>query len=107
VLYSPILTFAELSFLRFYLNLFPDKFFGIRVYITIFLVIGSHIVIVVSLPADCRPFAKIFDVTIREGQCPNKTALYIATGALNTVTDVMGLVLPIPMVLRLQMVKSR
>jgi hypothetical protein len=72
-----------------------------------FVVIGSCVGIVFSLLAACTPFAKNVDVTIREGQCLNKTALYIATGVLNIITDIMVLSLPIPMVLRLQMVKSR
>jgi hypothetical protein len=72
-----------------------------------FVVIGSCGGVVVSLLAACTPFAKNADVTIREGQCIDKTALYLTTGVLNMITDIMVLVLPIPMVLRLQMAKSR
>jgi hypothetical protein len=107
VLYSPALAFAKLSFLCFYLNLNPGKGFRTSVYLTMFVVIGSGVGIVVSLLAACRPFAKNIDVTVREGQCLNKAALYIATGVLNIITDIMVLILPIPMVLGLQMVMSR
>ncbi|KAI4671176.1 uncharacterized protein J4E88_009209 [Alternaria novae-zelandiae] len=55
----------------------------------------------------CKPFAKNIDVTITEGQCLNKAALYIATGVLNIITDIMVIILPIPMVLRLQMSRER
>lgn len=107
MLYSPALAFAKLSFLCLYLNLNPARGFRTGVYLTMFVVIGSCVGIVVSLLAACRPFAKNIDVTVVDGQCLNKTALYIATGILNIITDIMVLLLPIPMVLRLQMSTSR
>jgi hypothetical protein len=72
-----------------------------------FVVVGSSVGIVISLLAACRPFSRNIDVTVSEGQCLNKAALYIATGVLNIITDLMVLILPIPMVLGLQMVRSR
>lgn len=72
-----------------------------------FLVIGSCVGIVVSLLAACTPFARNVDVTVRKGECINKASLYIATGVLNIITDIMVLILPIPMVVGLQMVRSR
>ncbi|KAF2641565.1 hypothetical protein P280DRAFT_426256 [Massarina eburnea CBS 473.64] len=107
VLYSPALAFAKLSFLCLYLNLNPGKGFRTGVYLTMLVVIGSCVSIVFSLLLACRPFAKNIDVTVREGQCLNKAALYIATGVLNMITDIMVLILPIPMVLGLKMAKSR
>jgi hypothetical protein len=107
VLYSPALAFAKLSFLCFYLNLNPSKGFRTSVYVTMFVVIGSCVGIVISLLAACSPFAKNIDVTVKGGYCLNKAALYIATGVLNIITDLMVLVLPIPMVVGLQMARSR
>ncbi|TLD32550.1 hypothetical protein E2P81_ATG05526 [Venturia nashicola] len=107
VLYSPALAFAKLSFLCLYLNINPAQGFRTSVYLTMFVVIGSCVGIVISLLAACTPFAKSIDVTVVEGQCLNKAALYIATGIINIITDMMVLLLPIPMVLRLQMVRSR
>ncbi len=72
-----------------------------------FVVIGSCVGIVVSLLAACNPFTRNIDVTVKEGRCLNKTSLYIATGALNIITDIMVIALPIPMVLGLQMSRSR
>ena len=72
-----------------------------------FVVIGSCVGIVISLLAACTPFAKNTDVTIKGGQCLNKTSLYIATGVLNIITDLMVIILPIPMVLGLQMSRAR
>jgi hypothetical protein len=107
VLYSPALAFAKLSFLCFYLNLNPATGFRRGVYFTMFVVVGSCVGIVISLLAACEPFAKNIDVTVTEGQCLNKTALYIATAVLNILTDIMVIILPIPMVMGLQMSKGR
>jgi len=107
VLYSPALAFAKLSFLCLYLNLSPARSFRAGVNFTIFVVVGSSVSIVISLLAACEPFAKNIDVTVTEGQCLNKAALYIATGVLNIITDIMVIILPIPMVLRLHMSKER
>ncbi|KAI4704252.1 hypothetical protein J4E81_001317 [Alternaria sp. BMP 2799] len=107
VLYSPALAFAKLSFLCLYLNLSPARGFRAGVYFTIFVVVGSCVGIVISLLAACKPFAKNIDVSVTEGQCLNKAALYIATGVLNIITDIMVIILPIPMVLRLQMSRER
>ncbi|KAH6614189.1 hypothetical protein C7974DRAFT_444198 [Boeremia exigua] len=107
VLYSPALAFAKLSFLCFYLNLNPATGFRTAVYITSLVVIGSCVGVVVSLLAACNPFKRNIDVTVKEGQCLNKAALYIATGALNMITDIMVIILPIPMVMGLQTSKSR
>jgi hypothetical protein len=107
VLYSPALAAAKVSFLCFYLNINPNRNFRISVYVTMFIVLGSCIGVVVSLLAACRPFAKNTDVTVKGGKCLDKVALYIATAVLNIITDLMVLVLPIPMVLGLQMQRSR
>lgn len=72
-----------------------------------FIVFGSCVGVVVSLLAACQPFAKNIDVTVKDGQCLDKVALYIATGVINIITDLMVLILPIPMVLGLQMQRSR
>ncbi|KAF1362648.1 hypothetical protein EJ07DRAFT_105666, partial [Lizonia empirigonia] len=107
LLYSPALAFAKISFLCSYLNLNPAQGFHTSVYLTMFVVIGSCVGIVISLLAACTPFARNTDVTVTEGQCLDKAALYIATGVLNIITDIMVLVLPIPIILQLQMVRSR
>ncbi|KAI4939977.1 uncharacterized protein J4E92_001264 [Alternaria infectoria] len=69
----------------------------------------TKVVLVKELSSDdsCEPFAKNIDVTVTEGQCLNKAALYIATGVLNIITDIMVIIIPIPMVLRLHMSKER
>jgi hypothetical protein len=107
LVYLPALAFAKLSFLFFYLNLDPGQGLRTGVYLTMLVVIGSSVGIVISLLAACSPFARNFDVTVVGGRCLNKTPLYMAIGVLNIITDIMVLVLPIPMVMGLRLAKSR
>lgn len=51
----------------------------------------------------CDPIAKNWDATITEGKCVDKAAIYLGNAAINAITDIMILLLPIPMVLKLQM----
>lgn len=44
---------------------------------------------------------------ITEGSCINQTALYIATAALGAATDLIILIMPIPMVFGLRMARSQ
>lgn len=102
-LYCPLLACAKFSLLFFYLKLSPMKWFRMCVYASMFIVVGYNIGIVFPLIFACRPLKRNFDVTITEGYCINRTPLYIATAVLNIVTDIMLLILPIPMIVRLQM----
>lgn len=69
--------------------------------------VGSCIGIAVSLLAACDPFEKNIDVSIRGGKFLNIASLNIATGVLKINTDLMVLALFIPMVIGLQLARSR
>ena len=44
----------------------------------------------------CKPFAFNWDQTIPDGQCGNQVLSYQVTGALNLLTDLIVLLLPMP-----------
>lgn len=67
------------------------------------MVVSYTIGIFFSLIFACKPIEKSWDVTITTGSCINRPALYITTAVLGVATDVVLLVLPVPMVLKLQM----
>ncbi|KAF2744974.1 hypothetical protein M011DRAFT_460462 [Sporormia fimetaria CBS 119925] len=105
IIYCPFLACAKFSLLFFYLRLSRLPWFRIAVFANMFLVVGYNIALVFPLIFTCNPIMKNFDITITEGTCLDRTPLYMATAVLNIVTDVILLVLPIPMVLKLQMPK--
>jgi hypothetical protein len=71
--------------------------------IGMFTIIWSAVVMVVSC-LQCRPIAAIWDPSI-QGTCINGWSFSVVTSALNTMTDLVLLVLPVPAVLGLQLQK--
>lgn len=51
----------------------------------------------------CRPLAKNWDQSITTGSCGNQRASWIAIGATDILADVCVMMLPIPMLMKLQM----
>lgn len=51
----------------------------------------------------CRPLAYNWDMTIPGGSCADQNAAYVAVGGVDIATDLSVLVLPIPMIRKLQM----
>jgi hypothetical protein len=66
-------------------------------------VVGYTVGISLSLIFACNPIEKSWDVTITTGACISRPALYITTAVLGVATDIVLLLLPVPMVLKLQM----
>ena len=107
IIYCPFLASAKLSLLFFYLRLSHLRWFKSCVYASMFLVVGYNIALVFPLIFACTPFRRNWDVTITEGSCIDRTPLYMATAVLNMATDILLLVLPVPMVVRLQMPRAQ
>jgi hypothetical protein len=72
-----------------------------------FLVIGYNIVLMCLLLFPCTPLKKTWDVSIIEGSCIDRTPVFMATAVLNMITGILLLVLPIPMVIKLQMPRAQ
>lgn len=107
ILYCPLLAFAKFSILALYLRLGPMRWFRIAIFVTMFIVIGANFALIFAFIFACSPIKRGWDVTITEGSCINRAALYIATAVLNMATDIMILVLPIPMVVKLLMPRAQ
>jgi hypothetical protein len=72
-----------------------------------FLVVGYNIALMLPLIFACKPFMKTWDVSILEGSCIDRTPVFMATAVMNMVTDILLLVLPVPMVIKLQMPRAQ
>ncbi|KAB2099104.1 hypothetical protein AG0111_0g12692 [Alternaria gaisen] len=107
IIYCPFLASAKLSLLFFYLRLSHIQWFRLCVYASTFVVVGYNIALVFPLIFACTPFRRNWDVTITEGSCIDRTPLYMATAVLNMATDILLLILPIPMVVKLQMPRAQ
>lgn len=93
---------VKLSLLVFYLHISPQKWFRISVWATT-AIVGLYTVVISALFLfNCVPPRKQFDLKV-EGSCFDPGPLYIATAVSNIVTDIILILLPIPMVYQLHM----
>jgi len=67
------------------------------------IVIGYSISTIFALIFPCKPVHKAWDATVIEGSCINRGAVYIVQAVTNIVTDVFLLLIPIPIVWKLNM----
>ncbi|KAF1833323.1 hypothetical protein BDW02DRAFT_552717 [Decorospora gaudefroyi] len=107
ILYCPFLASAKFSLLFFYLRLSHLRWFRICVYASMFLVVSYSTAFVFPLAFACTPVKRNWDVTVTEGSYIDRTPLYMATAVLNMVTDILLLVLPMPMVFKLHMPRAQ
>ncbi|KAK6078494.1 integral membrane protein [Seiridium cupressi] len=100
-------SFAKLSLLVVYLRLSPGGWFLTWSWVAVGGVVVHTIVLVFLMIFTCNPVPKSWDITmpVTEGSCINAVALYFATAIANITTDIMVMVLPITLILKLQMPK--
>ena len=55
----------------------------------------------------CVPIAFAWDITIPGGHCANRDAGYLAVGVIDAVTDLFILILPLPMIYKLQIPRMK
>ena len=100
-------TAIKTSIIDFYLTLFSvnRKFRLIaRVWIGVVLAFGVGVVLQTFLL--CRPLAKTWNPAL-PGSCGSMVGAVIGTSAVNVVVDIGIILLPMPMVWKLQMARSR
>ncbi|KAK8135070.1 hypothetical protein PG984_007082 [Apiospora sp. TS-2023a] len=93
---------AKLSLTVFYLRLSPLKWYRRATWATMGIVGVYSIIMICCMAFACTPVVKIWRPNVR-GTCLDRRALYTASASMNTLTDIMLFVLPIPMVYGLQM----
>ncbi|KAL4816806.1 hypothetical protein BDW67DRAFT_190591 [Aspergillus spinulosporus] len=93
---------AKLSILLFYLRIFQTRSFRILSYIIGFLVLGHGIGVFFASVFQCSPVQYTWDKEIPGGSCFDQQAFYRYVSPPNIFTDLMILVMPMPVVWRLQ-----
>ena len=111
VLYGVCIFFVKLSILLQYLQMFAPLNSRNGLYWTshaliwtnlVFYLIGSFVVLF-----GCKPIAKAWDPLIINGHCINTLAANVASGTINSLSDLVILVLPQVSIWRLQMALRR
>ena len=98
--------FAIVSITGFYIRIFPQKLVRFISWLIIAVSIAWIIMQAFLIPFQCTPPEYFWDKDI-EGSCINSTVSYIATSTLNVFTLLVTLVLPIPVVWKLQMSRMK
>lgn len=101
--YFVAVALPKLSVLASYLRIFVEKKHRIATYITAgFVVVIAFIGVVTSL-ASCRPFSARWDFTLVDTHCINSAHFWQGMAFPNIATDLFMLVLPWPVLWRLQL----
>ncbi|KAI4236121.1 MAG: hypothetical protein L6R40_006246 [Gallowayella cf. fulva] len=101
IVYCPAVALAKIAILIFYLRLNPNKSFRNSVFAVLILTVGYMIALCLAIFFQCRPVAKFWNPFL-EGHCVHAYDLYLWNSILNVVTDFLVLLVPIPMLRKLQ-----
>lgn len=103
VLWGTANTLFRISIVNFYMTIFrSNKVFHRVAYAVMAFVIAFGIAIAVSDFLTCRPLAKYWDPLL-SGVCEDPIASIVALSSCNVATDLIIVLLPMPMVWGLQM----
>jgi len=103
LVYCLSLTFTKVSILLQYLRVFTTKQFRVFCWALLgFVAVYSTWSVFASI-FECMPVAYFWDKTIKGGHCMNQYAVYFTGAAVNIVTDFAIIILPMPVLRRLNL----
>lgn len=97
------MSLIKLSMLFLYNRIFPGKTFKIVLYIIGGFIIASCVGSEFALIFLCHPVSYFWDKTIPGGHCGDDNGILFGVAGPNIVTDIAVLVLPLPIIWKLQM----
>lgn len=96
LLYNPIFTLIKTSALVFLRRLnVKSRFVSYLIWSAMAMVIGLSIGVFFAHLFQCSPIAYAYDLSIDGGECVNRGELYVTSAALNLLTDVLVLSIPV------------
>ncbi|KAL6233034.1 hypothetical protein BDW75DRAFT_242426 [Aspergillus navahoensis] len=105
-MYNASLLSTKISLLLQYLRIFPSYKFRILCYIVMGVVIAYSTWAIVSGFVNCVPVAKFWDREL-PGNCLSFEALWFFNASMNIATDLILLILPMPLITQLQLPKRQ
>ncbi|KAI9844431.1 MAG: hypothetical protein M1838_002189 [Thelocarpon superellum] len=103
IFYTIAICFLKLSMLLLYLQFSPAKWYRYVVRGMIFVIVGFAVASVVAMLASCTPLDKVWDLEVTWGHCTDRAKQSLASGSMNIITDVLLIILPLPVVWRLRL----
>jgi hypothetical protein len=98
VMYSVTMCFSKLSILLLYRRLFPISNFVKRWWVVTAFTVAYSIGGAFASLFQCSPLTSAWSLTVKADYCINTEKFYTANAALNVASDIMILILPIPIV---------
>ncbi|KAK5114635.1 hypothetical protein LTR62_002208 [Meristemomyces frigidus] len=105
IIYNAALFCIKMSLLFQYIRIFPQHGFRIACFTLMAVVIVYSNWCVWSAIFFCKPIAAFWDFDIAGAKCFDKQAVWFANAAINIVTDIATVILPLPLVRQLNMQK--
>ncbi|KAI3331630.1 hypothetical protein HD806DRAFT_477917 [Xylariaceae sp. AK1471] len=106
VVYFNVLAFLKLSILSFYGHIFPQRLFHYWLWAVSVLVASWDISFTFVTIFQCNPVSYAWD-TNQPGHCINYGTSQLASGVINIITDILILVMPIPLIWKLNITKQK
>ena len=107
VLYNPAIACVKFSFLLLYRRVFPGRNFHIVLWLIGTIVFVYSWIIVLTAIFQCRPIQAAWDITITDAKCIKFNVEVVIFAVFNVITDVAILILPIPVLWKLQIPMSK
>ena len=102
LIYLAAAMFPKLAILAIYLRIFTKKSYRNTCWVVAVLLVANCIAFTVTGLLICRPIAFLWDHSIAKGHCYNINAWFRWGSVVNIITDVVMLVLPLPMIWKVQ-----
>ncbi|OJJ66985.1 hypothetical protein ASPBRDRAFT_187807 [Aspergillus brasiliensis CBS 101740] len=103
IIYVPALAAAKFALLMLYYRLLHMiRLWRYVIFIVTFVIASYTIALTLGLIFPCQPIAKNWDLTITTGHCVNRVGFYLATAITNTVSDIVLIIIPIPVIAKLK-----
>jgi hypothetical protein len=95
ILYNPILALVKASVLIFLLRLFGEMD-GVRPYVLALNTVNllQMVAVLFANVFQCMPIERVWDPSVRGGQCLDRRILFVSTASFTILTDVLVLALP-------------
>jgi hypothetical protein len=102
VAYCLAAALPKLAIADIYLGIFVERWSRWTTYATALVIVVNAIVNIPTTIWQCRPIAYLWDPSISGGHCNNIPVHFLYAGLPNIVTDVVMLLVPIPMIAKLR-----
>ncbi|KAK6542031.1 hypothetical protein TWF694_007802 [Orbilia ellipsospora] len=106
IIYPLVLLFIKLSILSFYRGISPQTWYRNTVYGVGFFAVAWSIAFILAYIFECPNPSTAWSLTFPKG-CVNLPALYYSTASINIASDLIILLLPIPVLHQLQIDRRR